>query len=253
MGGRVPVIAGNWKLSKTAAEGASFVVDLSRRLGRVQGVEVVVAPPFTSLDAVVRATEGSVITVAAQNVFWEEAGAFTGEVAPGMLKSLGVRWAIIGHSERRQFFGETDDGVARKTRAALDAGLLPIVCVGESEAEREQGSTEERLVDQLSRGLALVTASEAHRVVVAYEPVWAIGTGKTATPEMAEDACAFLRTRLAVAWGEAEAASIRILYGGSMKPGNARELMAQPDIDGGLVGGASLEVGSFAGIVEQSR
>ena len=170
-----------------------------------------------------------------------------------MLKSLGVRWAIIGHSERRQFFGETDDGVARKTRAALDAGLLPIVCVGESEAERERGMTEERLAAQLSRGLALVTASEAHRVVVAYEPVWAIGTGKTATPEMAQEACAFLRTRLAAAWGEAEAASIRILYGGSMKPDNARELMAQPDIDGGLVGGASLEVGSFAGIVEQSR
>jgi triosephosphate isomerase (TIM) len=253
MTGRVPVIAGNWKLFKTAAEGAAFVVELSHQIGRVQGVEVVVAPPFVGLDAAVRATEGSVITVASQDVFWEEKGAFTGEVAPGMLKSLGVRWAIIGHSERRQLFGETDEGVARKTRAALDAGLLPIVCVGESEAEREQGLTEERLAAQLSHGLEPVSASEAHRVVVAYEPVWAIGTGKTATPEMAQEACAFVRSRLALAWGQSEAASVRILYGGSMKPDNARELMTQPDIDGGLVGGASLEVGSFAGIVEQSR
>ena len=253
MAGRVPVIAGNWKLFKTAAEGAAFVVDLSHRLGRVHGVEVVVAPPFIGLDAAVRATEGSLITIASQDVFWEEKGAFTGEVAPGMLKSLGVRWAIIGHSERRRLFGESDDDVARKTRAALSAGLLPIVCVGESEAEREEGLTQERLAAQLSLGLELVTAPEAHKVVVAYEPVWAIGTGKTATPEMAQEACAFVRTRLAEAWGEAEAASVRILYGGSMDPANALGLLTQLDIDGGLVGGASLEVESFAGIVEQSR
>jgi triosephosphate isomerase (TIM) len=253
MAGRVPVIAGNWKLFKTAAEGAAFVVDLSHRLGQVAGVEVVVAPPFTALDAAVRATEGSVITVAAQDVFWAEQGAYTGEVAPGMLRALGVRWAIIGHSERRQLFGETDEGVARKARAALDAGLVPIVCVGETEAEREMGLTEERLAAQLSAGLAMIAAEEAHRVVVAYEPVWAIGTGKTATPEMAQEACAFVRERLAAAWGSGEAEGVRILYGGSMKPENARQLMTQPDIDGGLVGGASLEVGSFAGIVEQSR
>jgi triosephosphate isomerase (TIM) len=250
---RTPLIAGNWKLFKTAAEAAAFVVDLSHRLGPVEGVDVVVAPPFIALDAAVRATEGSVITVAAQDVFWAERGAYTGEVAPGMLKELGVRWVIIGHSERRQLFGETDEGVARKTRAALDAGLIPIVCVGETEVEREQGQTEERLATQLSAGLQKVGPDEAQRVVVAYEPVWAIGTGKTATPEMAEEACAFVRSRLLEEWGSGAAGAVRILYGGSMKPENARELMTQPDIDGGLVGGASLEVGSFAGIVEQAR
>jgi triosephosphate isomerase len=253
MAQRTPVIAGNWKLFKTAAEGAAFVVELSRRLGHLDGVEVVVAPPFTGLDAAVRATEGSIVTVAAQDVFWEEKGAFTGEVAPGMLRGLGVRWAIVGHSERRQLFGESDEAVGRKVRAVLDAGLAPIMCLGETEAEREEGLTDERLVDQLTKGLALVSSEEAGRVVLAYEPVWAIGTGKTATPEIAQEACAFLRSCLATQWGRNRAGVVRILYGGSVRPDNARELMALADVDGGLVGGASLEVGSFAAIVEQSH
>ncbi len=249
---RIPIVAGNWKMYKTPAEGDAFVRALTARLGTVEHAEVVVAPPFTGLAAAVNASLGTDIAVAAQNVFWEEQGAFTGEIAPGMLAALGVRWVIIGHSERRQLFGETDQGVARKVRAVLDSGLRPIVCVGETEEEREAGLTEERLASQVAKGLAEVRTSEAPGLVLAYEPVWAIGTGKTATSDMAQDAIGFIRARVAEAFGGEAAAFVRILYGGSVKPDNIGDLMARPDIDGALVGGASLDVDSFAAIVESS-
>lgn len=254
---RTPVIAGNWKLYKTGPEGAAFVEALvellTRRLGSDWGVEVVVAPPFTSIYQVAQAAQGKRVAVAAQDVYWAEEGAFTGEVAPHMVKDAGAVWAIIGHSERRQFFGETNDGVARKVRAALDAGLKPIMCVGELEAERLAGRTEEVLETQVTEGLALVHEAEAGDMAIAYEPVWAIGTGRTATPAQAQEACAFIRVLVAQKLGPQAAAAVRILYGGSVKPDNAAELINQDDIDGGLVGGASLEVESFAGIIERSR
>jgi triosephosphate isomerase len=253
MTARTPLMAGNWKMHKTGAEGAEFVRTLHARIGDPGTVEVVVAPPFTGLAEAVAATAGASITVAAQNCHWEEKGAFTGEVSPPMLVSLGVHWVIIGHSERRQLFGETDEGVARKVRAVLEHGLLPIMCVGETEAERVDGRTEDVLRRQVAGGLAEVRPDEATRLVVAYEPVWAIGTGRTATPEMAQEACAFVRQRVAAALGGPEAEAVRVLYGGSVKPDNVDELMAQADIDGALVGGASLDVESFARIVEFGR
>jgi triosephosphate isomerase len=250
---RIPLMAGNWKMHKTSAEGAALVQELRGRLGNVTGVEVVVAPPFTGLAAAVEAAKGTGMTVAAQNCHWEDKGAFTGEVSPPMLVALGVRWVIIGHSERRHLFGETDEGVALKVRAALDHGLLPIMCVGETEGEREGGLTETVLSRQVARGLAETRAEEAALTVVAYEPVWAIGTGRTATPEIAQEACAFVRAQVGAALGAAEAETVRVLYGGSVKPDNVAELMARPDIDGALVGGASLDAGSFAGIVDFRR
>jgi triosephosphate isomerase len=250
---RIPVIAGNWKMYKTPAEGDAFVRALAARLGTVEHAEVVVCPPFTGLAAAVNASLGTEIAVAAQNVFWEEQGAFTGEIAPSMLTALGVRWVIIGHSERRQLFGETDQAVARKVRAALDSGLHPIVCVGETEEEREAGLTEERLAGQVAKGLAEVRTSEAPGLVLAYEPVWAIGTGKTATSDIAQDAIQFIRACVAEALGGEAAQFVRILYGGSVKADNIGDLMTRRDIDGALVGGASLDVDSFAAIVESSR
>jgi len=243
-------MAGNWKMYKTSGEGVEFILALGRRLSAGGNVEVVVAPPFTGLADAVRACAGLPLSVSAQDVFHEPQGAYTGEVAPGMLTDLGVRWVIIGHSERRQYFGETDESVAQKARAALDAGLLPIVCVGETEAERDAGATESRLVRQLRDGLGALSATDAPRLVIAYEPVWAIGTGRTATPETAQEACAFIRRTLDQVLGEGAGEQVRILYGGSVKPDNVDDLMAQPDIDGGLVGGASLEVESFARLVE---
>lgn len=247
---RIPVVAGNWKMYKTPADGDAFIRALARRLGDVEDVEVVVAPPFTGLAAAVAAAMGTTVGVAAQNVFWEKEGAYTGEVAPGMLVSLGVRWVIVGHSERRQLFGETDQGIARKLRASLDHGLRPVLCVGETEGERDGGLTEERLMSQVGKALAGVTAAEARPISIAYEPVWAIGTGRTATPEQAQEACALIRRRTAELLGAEAAAKMRILYGGSVKPDNFGEMMGQEDIDGGLVGGASLDVESFARIVE---
>ncbi len=246
-------MAGNWKMYKTPAEGKTFVRSLAQRIGTVEHAVVVVAPPFTGLSAAVDAALGTSVSVAAQNVFWDEQGAFTGEISPPMLTSLGVRWVIIGHSERRLLFGETDQGVARKVRAALDHGLLPILCVGETEEEREAGLTEERLASQVSKGLADVRPDEAQLLTLAYEPVWAIGTGKTATPEIAQEAISFVRGRVAAALDPEAAQVIRILYGGSVKPDNIGELMVQADIDGALVGGASLDVESFAAIVEYPR
>jgi triosephosphate isomerase len=246
---RVPLLAGNWKMFKTSAEGAAFVRDLAEELGALRDREVMVAPPFTGLFEAVKAAKGTSLSVAAQDVFWEWEGAYTGEVSAAMLADLGVKGAIIGHSERRQYFGETDEWVAKKVWAALEHGLLPIMCVGESGEEREAGSTQAVLGRQVPAGLASVRPEDGGRVAIAYEPVWAIGTGKTATPELAQEAIAFVRGRVATALGHEAAEAVRILYGGSVGPHNIDELMRQPDIDGVLVGGASLQVGSFARIV----
>jgi triosephosphate isomerase len=226
------LIAGNWKMYKGLAETAEFCVELKGHEADFEGIEVAVCPPFTSLAVAVQVLAGTDIAVAAQNVHWEPEGAFTGEVSAPMLRELGVYGAIVGHSERRQFFGETDEGVGRRARGALEAGLSVIACVGETEAEREAGETE----DVLRRQVSVLEAED--NLVVAYEPVWAIGTGKTATPEIAQRAHAFIKGLL----------DVPVLYGGSVKPDNAAELLAQPDVDGALVGGASLDVESFAAI-----
>jgi triosephosphate isomerase (TIM) len=226
------LIAGNWKMYKGQAEAAEFCVELKRRVADLTDVDVAVCPPFTSLAVAVQILAGTDIAVAAQNVHWEQEGPFTGEVSPAMLLELGVYGAIVGHSERRQLFGETDENVARRAKAALEAGLSVIACVGETEQERERGETE----DVLRRQVSVLEAED--NLVVAYEPVWAIGTGKTATPEIAQEAHAFVKSLL----------DVPVLYGGSVKPENAEELLAQPDVDGALVGGASLDVESFAAI-----
>jgi triosephosphate isomerase (TIM) len=226
------LIAGNWKMHKGPEETAAFCRALRDQLEWVDGVDIAVCPPFVSLSAAVQSLAGTDIAVAAQNVHWEVEGAFTGEISAPMLFELGVYGAIVGHSERRQLFGETDDGVARRTSAALEAGLWVIACVGETESEREAGETE----DVLRRQVALFEAHE--QLVLAYEPVWAIGTGNTATPEQAQEAHAFLRGLI----------DVPLLYGGSVKPDNAAELLSQPDVDGALVGGASLDVASFVAI-----
>jgi triosephosphate isomerase (TIM) len=246
---RTPLIAGNWKMYKTSTEGAAFIRELAGQIEGLDDRDVVVAPPFTGLQDAVCAAAASTIMIAAQNVFWEDEGAYTGEVSPAMLTDLGVTAVIIGHSERRQHFGETDADVQKKVHAALEAGLLPIVCIGETETEREQGKTEEILSRQLAQGLFTLQAQDAGRIALAYEPIWAIGTGKTATPEIAQEAAGFIRRRLVDAAGAGAAEAVRLLYGGSVRPDNIDDLMAQPDVDGVLVGGASLNVGSFARIV----
>jgi triosephosphate isomerase len=215
--------------------------------------ETLVAPPYTSLVAVVAAAKGSPVAVAAQNMHFEKEGAFTGEVSAGMLKDIGATHAILGHSERRQYFAETDEGVAKKTKVALDGGLLPISCVGETLAEREAGRTMAVVGGQVDAILNAVTADEAKKVVIAYEPVWAIGTGKVATPEQAQEVHAFIRTRIAAKHGKAVADVLRVLYGGSVKPDNVKGLMALPDVDGALVGGASLKADSFLKLVHYDR
>jgi triosephosphate isomerase len=247
---RRPLMAGNWKMYKTSAEGAAFVRDLAAALGPVDDRDVVLAPTFVGLSEAVKAAAGTCIQIAAQDVFWESEGAYTGEVAPGMLADLGVAATIIGHSERRQYFGETDNWVAKKVRAALDHGLAPIVCVGETQEERESGLMAEVLSRQVPADLAEVRPEEAGRLAIAYEPIWAIGTGKTATPEMAQEAVSFIRTEVARALGTDAGGVVRVLYGGSVKADNIDELMAQPDIDGVLVGGASLQVAAFSRIVD---
>ena len=244
---RVPLIAANWKMHKTVAETESFLDQFLGELGELSGVEIVICPPYTALAVAAERTRRSPARVAAQNVHEAESGAFTGEVSIGMLAELGVAGAIVGHSERRQLFGETDEALARKLPALLGAGMKPILCVGETEAQRDAGDTEALLRSQLEADLAALEATELGRVVIAYEPIWAIGTGRTATPEQAQEACAFIRSLLAAEHGEV-ASSVRILYGGSVKPGNAVELFSRPDIDGGLVGGASLEPADFLAI-----
>jgi triosephosphate isomerase (TIM) len=248
-GMRRPVIAGNWKMYKTQKEAADFVRKFAPLVAASTHCDIILAPPFTAIAAVVDAAAGSAITVAGQNGYWAAEGAFTGEVSMKMLVDAGCKVVILGHSERRQFFGDTDETVNRKTKAALEAGLTPIVCVGESLAERESNRTEEVLQCQCEGSLTALTASEFSRILLAYEPVWAIGTGRTATPEMAAAAHQHIRARVAAQFTPERASALRILYGGSVKPDNIKGLMAQVEIDGALVGGASLDPQSFASIV----
>lgn len=245
---RTPLIAGNWKLFKTLAEATALIEGLKPLVKNLQGVEIVVAPVFTAISTVVAATDGSQIKVAAQDCYWEEEGAFTGEVSPRLLRDAGCSHVIIGHSERRQYFGETDETVNLKSRAALASGLTVLLCVGETLAQREAGDTFRVIEEQLSGGLKGITSADLQRVVIAYEPVWAIGTGKTASDEQAQEVHAFIRGLVTTLYSKADADAVRILYGGSVKPENIKGLMAQADIDGALVGGASLKPDSFAGI-----
>jgi triosephosphate isomerase len=242
---RKPVVAANWKMHKTVAETAAFLDEFLAEIDELADVEVLVCPPYPSLaTAVERCRRSNAVRVAAQNMHWEDHGAFTGEVSASMLIELGVGSVILGHSERRAMFGETDEALARKVPAALDAGLQPILCVGETEAQRDGGETEGVLRAQVEADLADVPGERLGRVVIAYEPIWAIGTGRTATPEQAEEAIAFIRSLLA-ARDAGAAEEVRIVYGGSVKAENAEELFAREGIDGGLVGGASLDPGGF--------
>ncbi len=247
---RKPLIAGNWKMNKTPAEAATLVAEIKTALGTQTEVAVALCPPFTSLDRVSPLLEGTTLLLGAQNMSAETAGAFTGEISAPMLRELFVSCVILGHSERRSLFGERDDFINRKVLAALASNLKPILCVGETLAQREAGQTLEVVGTQLLAGLKGVAAEKAEQVVVAYEPVWAIGTGKVATTAQAQEVHAFIRAGLKKLFGAAVAEKIRILYGGSMKPSNAAELLTQPDIDGGLIGGASLEAASFVSLVE---
>ena len=246
---RTPFIAGNWKMHKTVAEAEAFVQSLLPRVQGAQGVEIAVCPPYLALGAVVDSARGSGVEVYAQNMHEAAQGAFTGEVSAPMLNELDVDGVVLGHSERRQYFGETDRALQAKVPAALEAGLKVILCVGETEEEREAGETERKLRHQVQEGLDRVPAERLPELVIAYEPVWAIGTGLVATPEQAQEACGFVRA-LVAGFDAAAAEQVRVLYGGSLKPDNAQELLALPDIDGGLIGGASLEADAFARIVE---
>ncbi len=246
---RKKLIAGNWKMNKTSGEAADLVKDIVTEVGRSTDVDVVVCPPFTSLESVGKALDGSSVKLGAQNMHPERSGAYTGEVSAEMLRSLFTSFVILGHSERRTYFGDTDAFVNQKVTAALKAELKPILCVGETLAERESGSTLKVVQTQLEAGLEGVTKDQAINVVIAYEPVWAIGTGKVATTEQAQEVHAFIRDLLGKLFTPAVAGKMRILYGGSMKPANAPELLAQADIDGGLIGGAALEARSFVDLV----
>ncbi|QSV45172.1 triose-phosphate isomerase [Geobacter benzoatilyticus] len=246
---RTPIIAGNWKLFKKSGEAVELVSQLTHLVRDTKGVEIIIAPVFTVLSTVKPLIANSNIKLAAQNCFWEEEGAFTGEISPGMLMDAGCTHVIIGHSERRQYFGETDDKVNRKIKAAISSGLTVLFCIGETLAEREANCTFNVLRTQIEQGLSELAKSDLAKAVIAYEPVWAIGTGKTATDDQAQEAHAFIRGVVADLYDHTSAESIRILYGGSVKPENVKELMAQPDIDGALVGGASLKADSFAAIV----
>jgi triosephosphate isomerase len=246
--GRIPFIAGNWKMHKTVGEAEGFISALLPEVSDSEGVEVAICPPFLALEAMVDSTRGSRVQVLAQTMHWADSGAYTGEVSPPMLVDIGVHGVILGHSERRQFCGETDKALAKKVPVALDAGLIPVLCVGETEEERERGDTERKLRHQVQEGLAKVETERLGDVIVAYEPIWAIGTGQVASPEQAQEAIAFVRALVGDRSAD-EAARTRVLYGGSVKPENAADLLALPDIDGALVGGASLDAGSFASIV----
>jgi triosephosphate isomerase len=245
---RRPYIAGNWKMNKTVAEAEAFIASLLPRVSTADGVDVGVCVPFTDLQAVVDSTRGSRVEVYAQNMHQAPNGAFTGEVSAPMLTDLHVRGVVLGHSERRQYFNETDKALCEKVPAALAAGLLPILCVGETEEERERDETQRKLRYQVQEGLAGVPDEKLADVVIAYEPIWAIGTGQVATPEQAQEAIAFIRALVGDRSKEA-AERVRIQYGGSVKPDNAREILSQPDVDGALVGGASLDPTDFARIV----
>lgn len=246
---RLPIIAGNWKMHGTLRESVDLAAGVQRQLEGLEGAEIVVCPPFPFLYAVRDALEGSKIVLGAQDCHWEAKGAFTGEVSPVMIKEAGCKYVVLGHSERRHIIGETNDQINRKVRAALAHGLTPILCVGELLEERNMGVTHEVIERHVTKGMAGLAAADASEVVVAYEPVWAIGTGKTATPRQASEVHHYVRKLVSKMFGDATAQNVRILYGGSVKPENIRELMSQEDVDGALVGGASLEVHSFVKIV----
>ena len=249
---RKTIIAGNWKMNKTASDTKKFAEELKAILPRAKWCDVVVCVPFVNIPAALKAFKDMRVAVGAENLYYEPSGAYTGEVSADMLKDLGVKYVIIGHSERRQYFGETDATVNARLKAALKAGFKVMVCIGETLEEREGNRTEEVLARQLDGGLADLDAVTVSGLVLAYEPVWAIGTGKTATPEMAEATHRFIRSHLAARFGKEAAEQVRIQYGGSMKPENAGELVAQPDIDGGLIGGAALKADSFATLIKNA-
>jgi triosephosphate isomerase (TIM) len=249
---RTPFIAGNWKMHKTIAEAEAYIQALLPKVGAIGDVEVVICPPYTALQAMVDSARGSSVQVYAQNMHEADEGAFTGDISAPMLTELDVQGTILGHCERRQYFNETDRALQQKVPRALDAGLTPILCVGESEEERDRGDTERKLRHQVQEGLEKVAKERLAEVVIAYEPIWAIGTGRVATPDQAQEAIAFVRA-LVEDRDKAAGQVVRILYGGSLKPDNAAELLALPDVDGALVGGASLDPGSFAEIVEAAR
>lgn len=244
---RVPLVAGNWKMHKTVQEAEDFIGALLPRVSSLQRAEVAICPPFTALEAMVDSTRGSRVAVYAQTMHHADEGAFTGEISPAMLCDVGVQGVILGHSERRQLFGETDRALAQKLPAALAAGLLPVLCVGETEQEREQGDTQRKLRQQVQEAVARISPDQLAEIVIAYEPIWAIGTGQVATSEQAQEAIAFVRALVGDRSAQA-ARQTRILYGGSVKPENAAELMALPDVDGALVGGASLDAEFLAAI-----
>ena len=250
---RKTIIAGNWKMNKTPSETKAFAEEFKALLPKTKWCDIVVCVPAADLSAAVRAFKDSRIAVGAQNVYFEKSGAYTGEVSADMLADLGVRYVIVGHSERRALFGETDEVVNKKVHAALNAGLNPIICVGESLEQREMGVTMELIALQVKSALSGVAAEQMRRCVIAYEPIWAIGTGKTATPEQASEVCTAIRALIRAQYGARVARSVTIQYGGSMKPDNARELLAHEDIDGGLVGGASLEAPALMEIVHAAN
>jgi triosephosphate isomerase len=246
---RTPLMAGNWKMYKTAGDTTAFFEKFNPLVSRSTHCGIAICPTFVNIPAAVAAVAGTSIGIGGQNMYWAREGAFTGEISAPMLKAVGCEYVIVGHSERRQFFGETDETVMKKTVAALEAGLKPIVCVGELLADREAGKTEDVLVSQFTNGIAGLSERQFAQIVIAYEPVWAIGTGKVATPDMAADAHRTIRAQVEKKYGAAASQAVRILYGGSVKPDNVKGLMAQPEIDGALVGGASLDAVSFASIV----
>ena len=247
---RTPIIVGNWKLNKTIGEAVALVYSLQPLVADVTDVEIAVAPVFTGLSSVAQALAGGDIRLAAQDVFWEDTGAFTGEVSPGMLRDVGCDYVIIGHSERRQYFSETDEDVSRKAKAAHEHGLIPIICAGESLEERETGKTGAVVKNHLLKGISGLSADQMVSTVIAYEPVWAIGTGHNATPDQAQEVHALIRSLLSELYSTDVASQVRIQYGGSVKPDNVAALIAQPDVDGALVGTASWEAESFAQIVK---
>lgn len=247
---RKPIAAANWKMHKTVDEAVAFVKAIQEETGPLEDREVVIAPPFTALNAVRKLLNQIGYNLSAQNCYWEEKGAFTGDVSPVMLKDVGCDYVIVGHSERRHIFGETDEMIRKKAAAVLKTGMLPIICVGEALEQREQGKTFDVVGTQVEQALKGLNADQVSRLVIAYEPVWAIGTGKTATPGQAQEVHAFIRKRVEGLFDKEVANKVRILYGGSVKPDNVDALMAEPDIDGSLIGGASLEVGSFKRLIQ---
>ncbi|MCK5204608.1 MAG: triose-phosphate isomerase [Desulfobacterales bacterium] len=253
MGNRRPLIAGNWKMYKTPQEAADTAKQLVEQVREVADVDIMIAPPFTALESVSRVIKNSPVALGAQNLYWEDEGAYTGEISAPMLKSAGCQYAIIGHSERRQYFGETDKTVNQKIQAAIQVGLKPVFCIGETEQEREAEQTLSVLDKQVRKGLERLVPEQLDTLIIAYEPVWAIGTGKTATEDQAQEVHQFIRSLIEKSFGNDLSKSIRILYGGSVKPDNILNLMAMPDIDGALVGGASLSADSFSRIIKVKK